>query len=238
MPLLGVNIDHIATIRQARMTQYPDPVYFAQQALLGGADFITFHLREDLRHIQLQDAINLISVLTCRTNLELSPNPAMIRIATKLKPSDCCLVPEKREELTTEGGLNLINQEQVTKSAIQELQNASISVSVFIDPDFAMIEKAISLKVPSIEIHTGSFASSPTKENYEMLYSAVQYAHANGLKVNLGHGLNQELLKRICTIPNISELNIGHAIISDAFEFGICKTVEIYKNIINESQHY
>jgi len=222
--LLGVNIDHIATLRQARGTRYPDPVQAAISAEQAGADAITVHLREDRRHIQERDIHLLKQVLLTRMNLEMAVTDDMLAFAEKIQPADCCLVPERREELTTEGGLDVAGQQDKMTEACQRLAKAGVRVSLFIDPDPQQIEMAIKVKAPVIEIHTGKFADTQGAEQqqeYQRILKAVAQAHEAGLQVNAGHGLNYQNVGKIAQIPEIRELNIGHAIIARALFTGL-----------------
>ena len=238
--LLGVNIDHIATIRQARGTRYPDPVQAAIEAEQAGADGITVHLREDRRHIQDRDVELLKEILQTRMNLEMAVTDEMIGIAEKIRPAHCCLVPEKREELTTEGGLDIVGQMSRLKSSCQQLAAAGIEVSLFIDADAAQIEAAASLAVPAIEIHTGHFADctdpSSAAQELKRIRAAVQLGVEAGLIVNAGHGLHYHNVASIAAIPQINELNIGHAIIARAFFTGIGDAVKEMKRLMQEAR--
>ncbi len=238
--LLGVNIDHVATIRQARLTRYPDPVEAVFAAENGGADGITIHLREDRRHIQERDVLLIQEVLLTRLNLEMAVTDAMIAYAEKIKPAYCCFVPEKRQELTTEGGLNVLADEARVKDACARLAAAKIEVSLFIDPDLKQIEAALRCKAPVIEIHTGSYAEAKTKEEQQTelkrIEEAVQFAHKAGLVVNAGHGLNYQNTQAIARIPEINELNIGHGIVARAIFMGLENAVREMKKIMLEAR--
>jgi pyridoxine 5-phosphate synthase len=222
--ILGVNIDHVASIRQARFTHYPDPVHAAYIAEMAGAEVITFHLREDRRHIQERDVHLLKQTVACRTNLEMAITPEMIDIAVDVRPNDCCLVPEKRQELTTEGGLDVIgNADQVT-TAVSSLSAAGIRVSLFIDPDIDQIDAAVDSGAPVVELHTGSYAELSGQDQLKELRritEAAEYADSRGLIVNAGHGLDYPNVAAIALIPQIRELNIGHAIIARAIFTGL-----------------
>jgi pyridoxine 5-phosphate synthase len=234
--LLGVNIDHVATLRQARKEDEPNLVQAAKEALSGGADGITIHLREDRRHIQDDDVIQ-IRKLDTRLNLEMAATDEMVKIACAIKPDFCCLVPEKREELTTEGGLNVIANEAKLKKATQQLQIAGIQVSLFIDPDKEQITKAKSVGANYIEIHTGVYANATEKEQEKELNTikeAVTFATSIGLKVNAGHGLKYHNTKPICEIKGILELNIGHSIISKAIFTGLKNAIQEMKTLIEQ----
>ena len=238
--LLGVNIDHVATLRQARGTSYPDPVLAALQIEQAGADSITLHLREDRRHIQDSDVYQLKERMLTRMNLEMAVTDEMIRIAADIKPHDCCLVPERREELTTEGGLDVITHRSQIKDACTALSEAGIKVSLFIDADKKQIDAARDAGAPAIEIHTGHYADAINIEDRDQLFNqisdATNYAHAIGLQVNAGHGLNRQNIKPIAALTQIRELNIGHAIIADAIFMGLEQSVCEYKRLMNESR--
>lgn len=238
--LLGVNIDHIATVRQARGTRYPDPVYAALQVEQAGADSITLHLREDRRHIQERDVLLLKETMLTRMNLEMAVTDEMLAFASKIQPEDCCLVPERREELTTEGGLDVVSQVSKIKDASQQLAEAGIKVSLFIDADAEQIEAAKHCGVPAIEIHTGHYADATNRDEKQSelkkIVHATELGHELGLQVNAGHGLNYQNTNEIAAIRNIRELNIGHAIIAEALYIGLPKAVEKMKNIIKNGQ--
>jgi pyridoxine 5-phosphate synthase len=239
--LLGVNVDHIATLRQARGTNYPDPVYAASVAEHAGADGITVHLREDRRHIQDRDIHVMKQTLHTRMNFEMAVTDEMVDIACDVKPAFCCLVPEKREELTTEGGLDVIGQLAKVTCAVEKLSAVGIEVSLFIDADKAQIDAAFASKVPYIEIHTGHYADakSETAQKVELvrLIEGIKYAHNLGLKVNAGHGLNYFNVKPIAAIDEIIELNIGHAIIARAVIDGLDKAVRDMKKLMLEARN-
>ena len=215
--LLGVNIDHVATLRQARGSRYPDPVQAGLISEQAGADGITAHLREDRRHIQDRDIYLLKDMLHTKLNLEMAVTDSMIEIALKVKPQACCLVPERRQELTTEGGLDVLGSPSKMSDACQALAGAGIEVSLFIDPDFNQIDAAVKAGAPVVELHTGRYADAPTlqdqKQELLRIRQAAEYAHRLGLQVNAGHGLNLHNVEAICRIPSIVELNIGHSII-------------------------
>ncbi|MEE9452460.1 MAG: pyridoxine 5'-phosphate synthase [Gammaproteobacteria bacterium] len=221
--LLGVNIDHVATIRQQRGTRYPDPIQAAIEAEQAGADGITLHLREDRRHIQDRDVYLLKDILQTRMNLEMAVSEEVIAIAEKVKPAHCCIVPEKREELTTEGGLDVAGQLQKMQSVCQRLQEVGIDVSLFIEPDVKQIDAAIECGALTIELHTGHYAQDDTNQQQELqrIITAAQYASDKGLIVNAGHGLHYHNVQAIAAIPQIHELNIGHAIIARALFGGM-----------------
>ena len=237
--LLGVNIDHIATIRQARGTDYPSVIKAALEAEKAGADSITLHLREDRRHMQDKDLYELKPLLTTKMNLELAPTDEMIKIALDVKPQDVCLVPERREERTTEGGLDLINNYDLIKRASDLLASAGIRVSLFIAPDIKQIEKAIMMDVPVIEIHTGHYANLKDRdsknEELENIKYAVDFSLNSGLIVNAGHGLHYKNVQEIVAINGIEELNIGHSIVAEALFKGCEKTIEEVNSIITRS---
>jgi pyridoxine 5-phosphate synthase len=237
--LLGVNIDHIATLREARGTRYPDPVNAAHLAEQAGADSITIHLREDRRHIQERDVEILKETLLTPMNLEMALTEEMLLIAEKIKPEFCCLVPEKREELTTEGGLDVVSQLSRIKDSCQRLKESGIRVSLFIDADEAQIKAALETSAPFIEIHTGHYADAITEESTQnelnKIINSVDFATNIGLKVNAGHGLNYTNVLPIATIPQILELNIGHSIISRAVFSGLSEAVKEMKKLISQA---
>lgn len=238
--LLGVNVDHIATLRQARGTNYPDPVYAASVAEHAGADGITVHLREDRRHIQDRDIYLLKQTLHTRMNFEMAVTDEMLDIACEVKPVFCCLVPEKREELTTEGGLDVAGQQDKINAAVARLAQAGIETSLFIDADKVQIDAAVSSKATYIEIHTGQYAEAANEaeqqEELARLVEGIEYAHSLGLKVNAGHGLNYFNVKPIAAIPEIIELNIGHAIIARAVIDGLDKAIRDMKRLMLEAR--
>jgi pyridoxine 5-phosphate synthase len=238
--LLGVNIDHIATIRNARGTQYPDPVHAADVAERAGADGITVHLREDRRHIIDRDVEILSRTLNTRMNLEMAVTEEMLSIAEKTKPTFCCLVPEKREELTTEGGLDVAGNIDNIQKACQRLNDAGIVVSLFIDADKEQIDAAKACNATFIEIHTGKYADtidySEQQAELAKLVQGIEYADSLGLKVNAGHGLHYHNVKPIAAIPQLYELNIGHAIIARAAFDGLHKAVADMKRIMLEAR--
>lgn len=238
--LLGVNIDHVATIRQARGTRYPEPLHAALLAEQHGADAITLHLREDRRHIQDRDVQMLKDMLNTRMNLEMAITDEMLSVATRILPEDCCLVPERREELTTEGGLDVVGQRDKVKHACQVLGDVGIRVSLFIDADQAQIEAAAECGAPVIEIHTGHFADlDSTKEKQQELtriINAVETGVDAGLHVNAGHGLDYHNVTAIAEIEAIRELNIGHAIIARAIFQGLPEAVTTMKRLMCEAR--
>ena len=236
--LLGVNIDHVATLRQARGTRYPEPIQAALIAEQAGADGITAHLREDRRHIQDRDIFLLKSMLHTRLNLEMAVTEEMLTIASQVKPYACCLVPEKRQELTTEGGLDVLGNLAAITDACARLAAADIEVSLFIDPEIAQIDAAIAAGAPVIELHTGCYAEAETRskqaEELLRIQNAANYAYRAGLQVNAGHGLNYHNVQAICAIPEITELNIGHAIIAQAVFSGLATAVADLKHIMQQ----
>ena len=237
---LGVNIDHIATLRQARGTRYPSLIDAAKICESSGADSITLHLREDRRHIQDQDVEELKFSLTTKMNLEMAATDEMLEIATKILPEDCCLVPEKRQELTTEGGLDVLSQLGRIKEVCSELSTNNIKASLFIDPDNYQIEAAIECCAPIIEIHTGHYADASSaaemQKELQKISEACAYAHSLGLQVNAGHGLTLENTKAIAEINSVVELNIGHSIISRALFVGLGAATSEMKQLIQEAR--
>lgn len=238
--LLGVNVDHIATLRQARGTTYPDPVHAASVAEHAGADGITIHLREDRRHIQDRDVYVMKDTLQTRMNLEMAVTDEMLDIACEVKPVFCCLVPEKREELTTEGGLDVAGQLEKITAATKRLADENILVSLFIDAETDQIDAAKAAGAPYIEIHTGQYAEAESEEaqaeELERLTKGIEYAASIGLKVNAGHGLHYHNVKPIAAIPEIIELNIGHAIIARAAIDGLEKATRDMKRLMLEAR--
>ena len=225
---LGINIDHVATLRNARGASYPDPLKAAQLAEEAGADLITLHLREDRRHIKDADLLALRPLIKTRMNLECAVTPEMINIACKVKPHDVCLVPEKREEVTTEGGLDVLGHFELVKSAIKQLQDAGIRVSLFIDPDIKQIQAAKDIGATVVELHTGRYADlSGTDQMAELerIRKAAQFGKGIGLRVNAGHGLHEGNVMPIASIAELSELNIGHAIVAEAIFKGWQKAI-------------
>lgn len=238
--LLGVNIDHIATLRNARGTQYPDPVQAAFIAEQAGADGITVHLREDRRHITDRDVRILRQTIQTRMNLEMAVTDEMVDIAVELKPHFCCLVPEKREEVTTEGGLDVAGQQEKMAIAVERLAQAGILVSLFIDPDHRQIDAAVAVGAPYIEIHTGAYAEAEgelaVKAELHRIAVAATYAAEKGLKVNAGHGLTYHNVQPIAALPEMHELNIGHAIIGQAVMCGLLAAVTDMKLLMREAR--
>jgi pyridoxine 5-phosphate synthase len=234
-PALGVNIDHVATLRQVRRARYPDPLHAALLAEQSGADSITLHLREDRRHIQDRDVRVMREALQTRMNLEMAVTEEMLRIAADVVPADCCLVPEKRTEVTTEGGLDVAGQAARTADACARLAAAGIRVSLFIDPDLRQVEASAKAGAPVIELHTGAYAESEGAQRARELQrvrDAARHAHSIGLIVNAGHGLNYHNVTPIAAIPEIVELNIGHAIIAHAVFAGLAGAVRDMKQLM------
>ncbi len=238
--LLGVNIDHVATLRQARGTCYPDPVEAALICEQAGAEGITLHLREDRRHIQDDDVRRMRPVLKTRMNLEMAVTDEMVAFAKEIRPQHVCFVPEKRQEVTTEGGLDVVTHFEAVKAATQELTAIGCDVSLFIDADFAQIDAAVACGAPTIEIHTGAYADAENQDQQqaelERIIQGAQYAAAKGLVVNAGHGLNLTNVTPIAQIPEIHELNIGHALIADAVFVGLEKAVQQMKAVIKAAR--
>ena len=237
---LGLNIDHIATLRQVRGTRYPNVI---QAALIGeaaGADAITLHLREDRRHIQDRDVEILRDMLQTRMNLESAVTDEMIAIALRVKPHDICLVPERRAELTTEGGLDVLSHFDNVKRACERCAAAGIRVSLFVDADEKQLDAVRAVGAPVVEIHTGKYADAPSVPQQEQellrIHLAVAHAHALGLQVNAGHGLNYHNVQPIVAIPHLSELNIGHAIIAEAVFIGLEQAVKKMKALLVQAQ--
>ncbi|MGB5487439.1 MAG: pyridoxine 5'-phosphate synthase [Lysobacterales bacterium] len=226
--LLGVNIDHVATIRQARGANYPSVLEAARVAESAGADAITVHLREDRRHIQDREVVALCKQVKTRVNLEMAVTEEMLAIAELNRPADVCLVPEKREELTTEGGLDVLTHFDAVKYACKRLAAAGIRVSLFIDPDIAQLNAALACGAPVVELHTGSYASAEKKaveREYQRIVSAAEHGDSIGLQVNAGHGLHYGNVKPIVRIPQLVELNIGHSIVAQALFDGLHKAI-------------
>lgn len=238
--LLGVNIDHVATLRQARGTRYPDPVQAALLAEEAGADGITIHPREDRRHIQDRDVLMLKETLQTKMNLEMAVTDAMLAFAEQVRPECACLVPEKREELTTEGGLDVDGQEARVAKACERLAKIGVEVSLFIDPDPVQIDAAVRCGAPVVELHTGEYAEADdpqaSEAAFKVLADAVAYARKKGLVVNAGHGLHYHNTERVAAIPGINELNIGHAIIARAVFTGLKEAVRDMKAILESAR--
>jgi len=238
--LLGVNIDHVATLRNARGTAYPDPVFAAALAEQAGAEGITVHLREDRRHITDRDVEILRQTIKTRMNLEMAVTEEMLTIACRIKPQFVCLVPEKRQEVTTEGGLDVASQVARIRDAVTRLAAVGTQVSLFIDADLAQIDAAVESGAPYIEIHTGRYADAETEAEQQIelarIAEAAAYAHQRGLKVNAGHGLHYQNVQAIAAIPEMVELNIGHAIIGRAVFSGLPEAVAEMKRLMLEAR--
>ena len=236
---LGVNIDHVATLRQARGTPYPRPADAVVIAERAGADSITVHLREDRRHIQDADLPAIAAVMQTHMNLELAVSDEMLDIACGFAPSDCCLVPERREELTTEGGLDVAGQVDRVRAACKRLADAGIRVSLFIDPEERQLEAAVGCGAPVVELHTGAYADAAGERRLEELQRiahAAEYGDRLGLVINAGHGLNYDNVAEVAAIPQIVELNIGHAIVSRAVFDGLAVAVSEMKRLMTEAR--
>jgi pyridoxine 5-phosphate synthase len=236
---LGVNVDHVATVRQARRVDVPDPVEAALMAERAGADGITVHLREDRRHIQERDVQLLRQRLQTKLNLEMAVTPSMLAFAENLRPDDACFVPEKREELTTEGGLDVVSHRQKIREAAQRLQGRGVRVSLFVDPETAQIEASRDAGAHAVEIHTGAFCNAvgvERKDQLEAILEASKLAQSLGLEVHGGHGLNYDNVLPIAEIPEMAELNIGHSIIARAIIAGIEQAVREMKGLLNQSK--
>jgi pyridoxine 5-phosphate synthase len=238
--LLGVNIDHVATLRQARGTTYPDPVKAALICEEAGAEGITLHLREDRRHIQDDDVYRMRPLLKTHMNLEMAVTDEMVEIAKKVRPQHVCFVPEKRQEVTTEGGLDVVGHFDDVKKATQALTALGCDVSLFIDADVAQIDAAVACGAPTIELHTGAYADAETAElqqhELERIIQGAAYAASKGLVVNAGHGLNVKNVTPIAAIPQIHELNIGHSIIAEAVFIGLPEAVKQMKAAIQAAR--
>ena len=236
---LGINIDHVATLRNARGTVYPDPIKAAQLAEAAGADLITLHLREDRRHIKDADLLALRPLIKTRMNLECAVTPEMIDIACKVKPHDVCLVPEKREEVTTEGGLDVVGHFEVVKAAVKQLQGAGIRVSLFIDPEEKQIQAAKDVGATVVELHTGRYADLSGADQVtelERIRKAAQFGKSIRLRVNAGHGLHEGNVMPIAAIAELSELNIGHAIVAEAIFKGWQKAITDMKSLMAQAR--
>jgi pyridoxine 5-phosphate synthase len=232
---LGINIDHVATLRQARRGRYPDPVHAALAAEMAGADSITLHLREDRRHIQIQDVRTARDLIKTHMNLEMAVTDEMIDIARVIRPADCCFVPERRQEITTEGGLDVASQVQRIKEATTVLVGQGIRVALFIDPDPPQIEAAAQAGAPAVELHTGAYADSTGSRQateLERLHAGARLAANLGLEVHAGHGLNYHNVQPVAAIREIVELNIGHAIIARALFEGLAVAVRDMKALM------
>ncbi len=233
---LGVNVDHVATLRQARGTSYPDPVEAALLAEKAGADSITVHLREDRRHIQDDDVHRLAERMTTHMNLEMAVTDEMIGIARAVRPTDCCLVPERREELTTEGGLDVAGRLERVAEACQALTEAGIRVALFIDPDVTQLDASLAVGAPVVELHTGCYADAETDAQraaeLQRVTDAARYGAELGLTIHAGHGLHYDNVVPIAAIDQIVELNIGHAIVARAAFDGLAKAVADMKRLM------
>jgi len=238
--LLGVNIDHVATVRQARGTSYPDPVHAALLAEQAGADGITVHLREDRRHIQERDVRLLRETVQTKLNLEMALTGPMLALAEALRPQDCCIVPERREELTTEGGLDVRGQQDRVREGCARLAAAGIRVSLFIDPEPAQVDAAAAVGAPVVELHTGRYAEAPTPEarrhELDTLAMAARHAAAAGLQVNAGHGLSYRNVHAVAALAALTELNIGHAIVARALLDGMSEAVAGMKRLMERAR--
>ena len=233
---LGVNVDHVATLRQARGTRYPDPVAVALAAERAGADSITIHVREDRRHIQERDLEIMQRTVLTRVNLEMAVTDAMLDIALQVRPADCCLVPEKREELTTEGGLDVAGQADAVGQACRRLADAGIRASLFIDPEPAQLDASAACGAPVVELHTGAYADTPDRatqaHELERIRAAAEYGDRLGLTIHAGHGLHYHNVQPVAAIDTVVELNIGHAIVARAVFDGIDKAVADMKALM------
>lgn len=238
--LLGVNVDHVATLRQARGTAYPDPVEAARHALEAGADYITVHLREDRRHIQDRDVERLIGMPDVRVNLEMAATEEMVALAERWRPEDCCLVPERRRELTTEGGLDVRGQVDALTGVCARLAAAGVRVSLFVDPDEAQLRAAAAVGAPVVELHTGTYAdagdATAQAEELERIRHAAEFAGSLGLVVNAGHGLHYQNTAAVAAIEEIAELNIGHAIVAQAIFDGFPGAVRRMKSLLSTAR--
>jgi pyridoxine 5-phosphate synthase len=238
--LLGVNIDHVATLRQARGTTYPDPVQAALVCEQAGAEGITLHLREDRRHIQDDDVRRMRPLLKTHMNLEMAVTDEMVEFAKEIQPHHVCFVPERRQEVTTEGGLDVVGQFEKVKAATQALAEIGCEVSLFIDADLAQIDAAIACGAPTIELHTGAYADAANDEEQQAelarIIQGAEYAANKGLIVNAGHGLNLENVAPIAAIPQIHELNIGHSIIAESIFVGLTQAVQQMKAAIQSAR--
>jgi len=237
---LGVNIDHVATLRQVRGTSYPDPLYAAFQVADAGADGITMHLREDRRHIQDRDVERVREHVACRLNLEMAATDEMQEIALRVRPDDCCIVPEKRAELTTEGGLDVVGSEARIAAVCATLEQRDIRVSLFVDPDHGQIEAAARAGATAVEIHTGRYADAANEgtrgAELEAIRGAAARARGLGLRVNAGHGLHYHNVQPIAAIGGMRELNIGHSIVARALSTGLPEAVREMKRLMREAQ--
>jgi pyridoxine 5-phosphate synthase len=238
MTALGVNIDHVATVREARKTNEPDPVWAASLAELGGADGITLHLREDRRHIQERDLDLLRQTVTVKLNLELACAEDVLEIACRVRPQQATLVPERREEVTTEGGLDVAGQRDRVAAAVQRLRDAGIVVSLFLDPDPRQLDVAAGIGAEAVELHTGAYAHATAKfagdKELRVLRDAAARVKQAGLVLHAGHGLTYRNVKPVAAIPEMCELNIGHSIIARAIMVGLEQAVRDMKRLIND----
>ncbi|HEY7840530.1 MAG TPA: pyridoxine 5'-phosphate synthase [Gammaproteobacteria bacterium] len=238
--LLGVNIDHVATLRQARGTAYPDPLQAAQIAERAGADSVTVHLREDRRHIQDRDVFLLREVMRVPMNLEMAVTDEMIDVATKTRPAYCCLVPERREELTTEGGLDVVGEKNRVARACERLSGAGIRVSLFINAEAAQLKAARECGAPAVELHTGAYADASTADERERelgrLRQAAQLGTDLGLQINAGHGLNYQNVTAVAGLPEVRELNIGHSIVARAVFTGLEEAIREMRRLMREAR--
>lgn len=236
MPSLGVNIDHVATVREARKTNEPDPVWAAMLAELGGADGITLHLREDRRHIQDRDLRVMKETVQVKMNLEIAIAESVVETAMEVRPEQISLVPEKREEVTTEGGLDVLGNKDRIAEIVRRATQADIEANLFIDPDLAQIEAAVAVGAHAVELHTGRYAdaesSSAADAEFDTLLEAAQYAQQKGLLVHMGHGLTYRNVRRIAEINGVQELNIGHSIVARAVMVGFEKAVREMKQLV------
>ena len=234
---LGVNIDHVATVRQARRTVEPDPVWAAALAELGGADCITVHLREDRRHIQDRDVHLLRETVRCKLNLEMACIEEMVEIAGKVKPDQVTLVPERREEITTEGGLDVVSQVEAVKGVVKRLQDRGIFVSLFLDPDLTQIEAGFKTGCEAIEIHTGCYALADTEKKrtieLQRILTSGEIIHSTGIRLHAGHGLTYHNVLPVASVPNMIELNIGHSIVARSVMVGMKEAVAEMKRLLN-----
>jgi pyridoxine 5-phosphate synthase len=236
---LGVNVDHVATLRQARGTSYPDPLYAALLAEQSGADSITIHLREDRRHIQDRDVRMCRDALQTRLNLEMAATEEMVRIALETRPPDCCLVPERRAEVTTEGGLDVIGQQAALGRLCERLAQDGIRVSLFVDPDTAQLDAARAAGAPVVELHTGAYAEArgaARDRELQRIQQAARYALSIGLRVHAGHGLHYHNVAPVAAIAEIVELNIGHAIVARAVMDGMAVAVAEMKRLMLQAR--
>ena len=237
MPALGVNIDHVATVRQARRTIEPDPVWAAVLAELGGADGITLHVREDRRHVQDRDLRVLTETVQVKLNLEMAAEDEVTKLALDVRPTQATLVPEKREEITTEGGLDVVSNTDRVKACVERLKEAGIEVSLFIDPDERQIEASRQMGVDAVELHTGGYADAKTQEEqdreYDTLVKTGKFTLEQGLILHMGHGLTYRNVSRVAKIPGISEFNIGHSIVARAIMVGMEQAVREMKALVS-----